>query len=91
MSSRRHDGSGLLELANVGPAVARHLERAGITERGQLRGCDPIELYERLCAIDGQRHDPCLLDTFMSVVDQANGAPPRPWWNYTEERKRLLS
>ena len=25
----------------------------------------------------------------MSAVDQANGAPPRPWWTYTAERKRL--
>ncbi|WP_410668422.1 helix-hairpin-helix domain-containing protein [Amycolatopsis sp. cmx-4-68] len=53
-------------------------------------GRDPLELYERLCAADDQRHDPCVLDTFMSAVDQADGAPPRPWWTYTPERKRLL-
>jgi hypothetical protein len=32
-----------------------------------------------------------VLDTFMSAVDQANGAPPQPWWTYTPERKRLLT
>jgi hypothetical protein len=80
----------LLKLANIGPAMVRDLARLGITEPAQLAGRDPVELYERLCAADGQRHDPCVLDTFMSAVDQADGAPPRPWWTYTPERKRLL-
>jgi hypothetical protein len=82
--------SELLKLANIGPAMVRDLTRLGITEPAQLAGRDPVELYERLCAADGHRHDPCVLDTFMSAVDQADGAPPRPWWTYTPERKRLL-
>ena len=36
--------------------------------------------------MDGQRHDPCLLDTFVAAVDYANGAPARPWWEYSRER-----
>jgi hypothetical protein len=80
----------LLKLANIGPAMVRDLARLGITEPAQLAGHDAVELYERLCELDGQRHDPCVLDTFMSAVDQADGAPPRPWWTYTPERKRLL-
>ncbi|MFI5583980.1 helix-hairpin-helix domain-containing protein [Amycolatopsis sp. NPDC051758] len=80
----------LLKLANIGPAMVRDLGRLGITEPAQLAGLDAVELYERLCAVDGVRHDPCVLDTFMSAVDQADGAPPRPWWTYTPERKRLL-
>lgn len=82
--------SELLKLANIGPAMVRDLTRLGITEPAQLAGRDPVELYERLCVTDGRRHDPCVLDTFMSAVDQADGAPPRPWWTYTPERKRLL-
>ena len=31
------------------------------------------------------------LDTFMSAVDQADGKPARPWWEYTPERKRSLA
>jgi hypothetical protein len=81
----------LLELANVGPAVVRYLARIGITRRGQLAGRDPVELYDQLCALDGRPHDPCLLDTFMSAVDQADGLPARPWWDYTTHRKRLLA
>ena len=81
----------LQALANVGPAVERMLGRLGVTAPAQLAGQDPYELFERLCAVDGRRHDPCLLDTFMSAVDQADGKPARPWWEYTPERKRSLA
>ena len=80
----------LTTLANIGPAMARDLDRLGITSIAELAGQDALELYERLGALDGRRHDPCVLDTFMSAVDQADGAPPRPWWTYTAERKRML-
>jgi Pathogenicity locus len=84
-------GSDLLELANVGPAVARYLGQVGITHTRQLAGRDAIEIYEEMCARSGRRLDPCLLDTVMSAVDQADGGPARPWWDYTAERKRMLS
>lgn len=80
----------LLKMANVGPAVARYLARVGVTVPSQLADRDPVEMYEQLCAVDSRRYDPCLLDTFMSVVDQARGGPPRPWWEFTEERKRRI-
>jgi hypothetical protein len=83
--------STLLELANVGPAVARYLERVGTTETSQLAGRDAIEIYDEMCAASGRRLDPCLLDTVMSAVEQADGGPARPWWDYTAERKRRLS
>jgi hypothetical protein len=83
--------SDLLELANVGPAVARYLERVGITQTSQLAGRDAIEIYDQMCAASGSRLDPCLLDTVMSAVEQADGGPARPWWDYTAERKRMLS
>jgi Pathogenicity locus len=31
-----------------------------------------------------------MLDTLMSVVDQADGGPARPWWTYTAEPKALI-
>ena len=83
--------SDLLELANVGPAVARYLEAVGITRTSQLAGRDAIEIYEEMCGASGRRLDPCLLDTVMSAVEQADGGPARPWWDYTAERKRRLS
>ncbi|RZT07496.1 pathogenicity locus Cdd1 protein [Kribbella sp. VKM Ac-2569] len=77
----------LTSLMNVGPAVANYLARADITQIDHLAGRDPVDIYETICERDQQRHDPCLLDTIMSAVDQANGNPPRPWWTYTPERK----
>jgi hypothetical protein len=77
----------LTAIPNVGPAVARMLERLGIDSLDDLRGQDGEELHARLCALDGRRHDPCLLDTFVAVVDYADGGPARPWWEYSRERK----
>jgi pathogenicity locus Cdd1 protein len=77
----------LTTVPNVGPAIARKLERLGLTRAGDLRGRDPQELYDRLCALDGQRHDPCLLDTFAAAVAFADGGPARPWWEFSRERK----
>ena len=83
--------SDLFELVNVGPAVARYLERVGITQTSQLAGRDAVEIYEEMCATIGRRLDPCLLDTVMSAVEQADGGPARPWWDYTADRKRMLA
>jgi hypothetical protein len=80
----------LQTLSNVGPAVRRRFEKIGLTRVEQLTGRDPLELFEAMCAAAGRAEDPCLLDTIMSAVDQANGAPAKPWWHYTEERKQML-
>lgn len=79
--------SDLTVIPNVGPAVARKLERLDVHDVADLRGRDPHELYDRLCVLDGRRHDPCLLDTFVAAVDFADGGPVRPWWEYSRERK----
>jgi hypothetical protein len=92
MAATQHTGttSNLSDLMNVGKAVVSYFERAGITRIDQLAGRDPLEIYDTMCEVDGRRHDPCLLDTIMSAVDQANGHPARPWWTYTAHRKDLL-
>ena len=79
----------LTGLANVGPAVARDLRRAGFPTVGSLAGQDPVAVFTAVCATEGKTMDPCLLDTVMSAVDQADGRPARAWWSYTEERKRM--
>ena len=78
--------SPLTTIPNVGPAVARHLERLDVTVPADLRGRDPDELFERLCELDGRRHDACLLDTFVAAVSYAEGGPARPWWEVSRER-----
>ena len=77
----------LRQLPNIGPAIARKLISLGIERPDDLRGQDGERLFERLCDLDGKRHDPCLLDTFVVAVDHANGAPARPWWEYSRARK----
>jgi hypothetical protein len=77
----------LQEIPNVGPAVARDLLRLGMTSKADLAEQDPDLLYTRLCALDGRRHDPCVLDTFYAVVAYANGEPAQPWWMCSRLRK----
>lgn len=79
--------SDLKTIPNVGPAVERKLRRLGIDAPGDLAGQDPEALFERLCAMDGRAHDPCLLDTFTAAVAYADGGPARPWWEFSRERK----
>jgi hypothetical protein len=81
----------LEDIPNVGPAIAGDLRRLGITSPGQLPGRDPYALYDDLCRLTGQRHDPCLLDTFIAAVRYMEGGPKKPWWKYTAERKRELA
>ncbi|MBO9717590.1 MAG: helix-hairpin-helix domain-containing protein [Pseudoxanthomonas sp.] len=77
----------LTDLPNIGPAAARDYERLGYASPEQLRGVDPLQLYHALCLATSTRHDPCMLDTFMSVADFLDGAEPAPWWHYTAQRK----
>ena len=77
----------LEQLPNIGPAIAADLRRIGIERPADLRGKDAYALYRELCEKTGQRHDPCVLDTFMAATDFMRGAPAAPWWTYTAERK----
>ncbi len=77
----------LREIPNVGPAIAGDLLRLGIAGRADLVGQDPDALYERLCQMDGPRHDPCVLDVFAAAVSYANGEPAQPWWVFSRRRK----
>jgi hypothetical protein len=81
----------LEDLPNVGPASAGDLRLLGITKPGQLAGKDPMKLYNALCRKTGMRHDPCVIDMFMSVVSFMDGGEALPWWHFTEERKRMLA
>ena len=77
----------LEQLPNIGPSLAADLRLIGIQHPQQLQGKDALTLYRQLCAATGQRQDPCVLDTFMAATAFMGGAPPRPWWHYTAQRK----
>jgi hypothetical protein len=88
---RRADVTTLEDLPNVGPTVAADFARLGIRAPRELVGRDPYALYDELNRVTGARHDPCVLDTFIAAVRFMDGAPARPWWKYTAERKRTLA
>lgn len=81
----------LEQLPNVGPAMAADLRLLGIQSPQQLKGRDGLQLYRELCEVTGQRHDPCVLDAMLAVVDFMHGAPPAPWWAYTRQRKAMVA
>lgn len=85
------DCTDLEELPNVGRSIAGNLRLIGITKPKQLRGRDPYKLYKKLCVATRKRQDPCVLDVFISIVRFMDGAPAKPWWHYTAERKRAMA
>lgn len=79
----------LTDIPNVGPATARDFGVLDILTPAALAGRDAFMLYDELCERTGVRHDPCVIDVFMAAIRYVEGAPKRPWWHYTPERKRL--
>ncbi|MGE0433725.1 MAG: helix-hairpin-helix domain-containing protein [Planctomycetota bacterium] len=76
----------LQELPGVDAALASHLLRLGIRQVGDLRHATPQELYDRLSALTGTRHDPAVLGIFRCAVyvashDEHDPAllDPRSW------------
>ena len=80
----------LTDIPNIGKAMAADLVELGITTPADVKRMDPMKTYDRLRDPMGQRHDPCVLDTFMAAHDFMNGGPAQPWWHFTEQRKKLL-
>ncbi|MGI2094038.1 helix-hairpin-helix domain-containing protein [Shewanella oncorhynchi] len=80
----------LTDLPNIGKACAADLRLLGINKPEQLLDRNPYELYQTLCDKTGQRHDPCMLDVFISITRFMAGEEPKPWWFYTDERKNTL-
>lgn len=69
----------LEEIPNIGKAIAEDRRRLGISRSEQLKNNDDFTLYNKLNAVTGERHDPCVADTFLAAVDFMNGGKPLPW------------
>lgn len=80
----------LTDLPNIGTASAADLLLLGISSPAELIGLCPYEMYERLCVKTGVRHDPCVIDVFISITRYVDGEDAKPWWDFTEERKQAL-
>jgi len=90
-SAGRREERGLRDLFSVGPATVEDLRVLGITTVAELAAHEPRELYERLCSVTGQRHDPCCEDVFAAAIAQARdpeleGDACR-WWYWSRLRK----
>ncbi|MDQ6859908.1 MAG: helix-hairpin-helix domain-containing protein [Verrucomicrobiota bacterium] len=78
----------LESIPNIGRSIADDLRSLGVKQPRDLIGREPYALYQALCKRTRTRQDPCVLDTFISAVRFMEGAPPKPWWHYTAERKK---
>jgi hypothetical protein len=78
------------EIPNVGKAIEKDFYIIGINSPKQLIGKDPYKMYNELCNTTNQKHDPCVIDVFISAVRYMEGGPAKKWWEFTEERKNKL-
>lgn len=78
----------LQRIPSVGRQVSVDLWNLGIRDVGDLRERDPDELYARLCQIQGQHVDRCMLYTLRCAVYFASTDDPDPellkWWNWKD-------
>ncbi|MCB0275726.1 MAG: helix-hairpin-helix domain-containing protein [Calditrichaeota bacterium] len=78
----------LMVIPGVGKSVAGDLRNLGITAVEQLKGKDPEELYQELCALQGLRIDRCMLYVFRCAIYYAETANPDPerlkWWHWKD-------
>lgn len=90
MAKATHAGEvrAFTDIPNVGKAMAEDFRQLGLRTPQELAGQDPLSLYRRLCVLTKTRQDPCVLDTFLAVVDFMSGGKPQPWWAFTAGRKK---
>ena len=75
------------DIPNIGTAIEKDLIALGLSEPVELIGKDPYQMYNDLCTITQKRHDPCVIDVFISAVRYMEGGPVKKWWEFTKERK----
>ncbi|MCW8986027.1 MAG: helix-hairpin-helix domain-containing protein [Gammaproteobacteria bacterium] len=83
----RTDIKDLQDIPNVGKSTEKYLHILGIYEPIQLAGQDPFKLYNDFYDITKKKHDPCLIDVFISAVNYMEGGAAKKWWEFTAERK----
>jgi hypothetical protein len=76
---RRETTIKLTDLPNIGKAGAADLLVLGILKPDDLKGRDPYQMYRQLCEITAQKHDPCVIDVFISITRFIEGDEAKPW------------
>lgn len=83
--------SELAALPNLEKAIAADLRLVNIHHPHDLIGKNAYKLRDQLCQSTEEKHDPCVIDVFLSIIEFMECADPRPWWKYTTERKKYLN
>lgn len=77
-------------IPGVGPKTAEDLWNLGIRSIEDLQRKNPEELYERLCLLQNQPVDRCMLYVFRCSIYYSTHARPEPerlkWWNWTDAK-----
>lgn len=85
--TERADVTDFMQIINIGPKMAKQFREIGLKKPMDLKGEDPLRLYQKSIKKRGEFLDPCALDCYISAVDYMNGNSPKTWWSYTEKRK----
>jgi len=69
-------------------ATVEDLNRLGFHAVADLKGQDPQRMYDDICALDGVKHDRCVLYVFRCAVYYASKRKHDPeklkWWNWKD-------
>ena len=78
-------------IPGVGPSIARDLVDLGYKRVAELKGTDPESMYQKLCELQGQRIDRCVLYVFRCAVYYASSDEHDPellkWWHWKDSKK----
>ncbi len=74
----RQKVTNLMELPNVGRAIAHDLRLVGIQNPKDLIDKNAYQLHDESCRVTGEKHDPCVIDVFLAVIDFMEGGDPAP-------------
>ncbi|AHI57186.1 helix-hairpin-helix domain-containing protein [Listeria ivanovii] len=81
----------LIKLPGIGKKMVVMLNEIGVKEIADLKGKDPLKLYEATCEKRAERMDPCVLYTYRCAVYVAETAQDkqqpelRKWWNWKDK------
>jgi len=91
-AKRSLDPEELQNIPGVGPSIARDLVDLGYSRVAQLRGADPEQMYQDLCALRGGHIDRCVLYVFREAVyyasDSVHDSELLKWWNWKDAKSR---
>ena len=80
----------LTDLPNVGKAIALDLVSIGVNSPDDVRGREPMDMFNALKVPMGKRHDPCVYYTLLSVKHFLDTGKRLPWWSFTARGKADL-